>query len=76
MLLLTQRNKLMFMPSICFKTCYMFCLCFKLFILVGLQQTTGLPSLMPIFAGYASSYSSLYSSSVIFWSYKVLFSEK
>jgi len=36
----------------------MLCSCFELFILVGLQQTIGLPSLMPLFAGNASLYSS------------------
>jgi len=41
-----------------FKPYYTFCSCFELFILVGLQQTVGLPSLMPIFAGYAFLYSS------------------
>jgi len=35
------------MFSICFKPKYT-CSCFKLFILVGLQQTMGLPSLMTI----------------------------
>jgi len=61
-----------------FKPHYMFCSCFELFILVGLQQTMGLPSLLPIFAGNASFYSSsICCSSVIFvWSYKVIFSEK
>jgi len=36
----------------------MFCSSFEPFILVALQQTMGLPSLMPIFAGYTSLYSS------------------
>jgi len=36
----------------------MFCSSFEPYILVGLQQNMGLPSLMPIFAGNASSYSS------------------
>jgi len=56
----------------------MFCSCFELFISVGLQQTAGLPSLMPIFADDASLYSScICSGSVIFvWSLKVVFSEK
>jgi len=35
----------------------MFCSCFELFILVGLQQTMGLPSLMAIFAGNVSVHS-------------------
>jgi len=57
---------------------YMFCSCFELFISVGLQQIMGPPSLIPIFVGNASLYSScIHSSSVIFvWSYKVIFSEK
>jgi len=38
------------MFSICFKQNYMFCSCFELFILVvQLQQTMELPSLVPIF---------------------------
>jgi len=36
----------------------MFCSFFELFILVGLQQAMGLPSLMPIFAGNICLYSS------------------
>jgi len=36
----------------------MFCSYFELFILVGLQQTVGLLSLIPIFVGNASLYSS------------------
>jgi len=36
----------------------MFCSCFELFILVVLQQTMGILSLMPIFAGNASFYRS------------------
>ena len=38
------------------KSLYMFWSCFELLILVGLQQTTELSSLMPIFAGNASLY--------------------
>jgi len=56
----------------------MFNSCFELYISVGLQQTMGLASLMPIFAGNASLHCScVCSSSVIFvWLYKVIFSEK
>jgi len=36
----------------------MFCSCYELFILAGLQQTMGLPYLFPIFAGNASLHSS------------------
>jgi len=46
------------MFSVFFKPNHMFCSCFELFILVGLQQTMGLTSLMPIFAGSASFYNS------------------
>ena len=51
-----------------FKPYCMFRSCFELFILVVLQQTKGLPSLiLPIFAGIASLYSScICSSSVLF----------
>jgi len=41
-----------------FKPYYMFCSCFELFILVGLQEIMGLPSLMPIFPGNVFLYSS------------------
>jgi len=41
-----------------FKPYYMFCSCFEPVILVGFQQTMGLPPLMPIFTGNAFLYSS------------------
>jgi len=61
-----------------FKPYHMFCSCFELCISVGLQQAMGLPSLMPIFVGNASLYSSCIRSSsvIIAWSYKVIFFEK
>jgi len=57
MFFLPQRNQPLSMHIFSFlqtKLQYMFCSCFELFILVVLQQTMGLPSLMPIFAGNAS----------------------
>jgi len=56
----------------------MFCSSFGPFILVGLQQTMRLPSLMPIFAGNAYLYSScmFYLGNIFVWSYEVIFSEK
>jgi len=55
----------------------MFCSCFELFILVGLQQTMGLPSLMTILLVMLFCTVAVYSSSVIFvWSFKVIFSDK
>jgi len=58
MFLLPNVNKPMSMHVLnLLQTKQMFCLGFGPFILVGLQQTMGLPSLMPIFAGNASLYS-------------------
>jgi len=61
MILLPHRNKLMPMHAfelLQTKLMCMFCSPFELFILVGLQQTTGLTYLMPIFTCNASLYSS------------------
>jgi len=74
------RKSAMTMPAFSLlqtKPLYTFCLYFEQYILVGLQQTTGLPYLMHIFPGNASLCSSVCFSSVVFvWSYKVILSEK
>jgi len=61
MVLLPQKNKLIFMHAFKLlqtKLLCMFCSPFEPFILVGLQQTMGLPYLKSIFVGNASLYSS------------------
>jgi len=59
------------------QTMYMFCSCFELFILVGLQQTTGYHLLCLFSLVMLLCTVVVCSGSVIFvWSYKVIFSEK
>jgi len=61
MVLLPKRNKIMSRHAsnlLQTKLLDMFRSSFQLFILVEIQQTMGLPSLMPIFVGHASLYSS------------------
>jgi len=54
MFLLPKRNKPMPRNSLNLRQGSNHTTCFELFILVGLQQTMGLPSLVPIFAGNIS----------------------
>ena len=69
-----KTNQYAYMLSICFKPKYMLFSCFKLFVLVGLQQTMGFHLLCLCSLAMLLSKVVVWSSSVIFvWSYKVIF---
>jgi len=60
------------MFSISLKPNYIFCSCFELFILVGLPQTMGLPSLVPVLLAMllcTVSYTVCSSSVIFLWTH-------